>query len=291
MIDIYKDSVELYPNIIVYKNLFKDASKNYEVLKESTSGDEDRFFNYWSEWSRFGEYLNPTLLNSNLNVEFLNNVDLSTEKQNNQKTILVELIDNFNFVIKDYISRTNVEVDFKETVVDIHGNIVPRWKLYGPSIVKYHDYAKINPNTPLAMSYHSDFIREPITSPGYKFAITVLTYFNDDYEGGEIDFAIGKELYMYKPEIGDIVVFPSGHPNVLRKDGDVYLHGVLPAKNGHKYLSRMYLVRYEEGSSEWFENEEKFGKEVWASMQEDIMEKFRQKYPNKNEVRDGIRIR
>jgi len=235
MSNIYKDSVELYPNIIVYKNLFKDANKNYETLKESTEGNPDRFFNYWSQWSRFGEYLNPTLLDLDIKVEFINDVDVSTEKENNQKTVLVELINNFNFAIKDYISRTGVNVDFNETVVDTDGYVVPRWKMYGPSIVKYHDYSKVDPDTPLAMSYHSDYIREPITSPGYKFAITVLTYFNDDYDGGEIDFAIGKELYMYKPELGDIIVFPSGHPDILRKDGDVYLHGVLPAKNGHKY--------------------------------------------------------
>jgi len=291
MTELYKDLIELYPNIIVYKNLFKDANKNYEALKESTNEDPDRFFNYWSQWSRFGEYLNPTLLDSSLNVEFLDNVNVSTEKENNQKTVVVELINNFNFVIKDYISRTGVNVDFNETVVDMHGQTVPRWKLYGPSIVRYHDYSKVILDIPLAMSYHSDFIREPIVSPGYKFAITVLTYFNDDYDGGEIDFAIGKELYMYKPEIGDILVFPSGHPDVLRKDGDVYLHGVLPAKNGHKYLSRMYLVKYEEGDNEWFENETKFGKDVWASMQDDIMEEFRQKNPQKNKVIDGVRIK
>ena len=95
MSNIYKDSVELYPNIIVYKNLFKDANKNYETLKESTDGDSDRFFNYWSQWSQFGEYLNPTLLDSDIKIEFINDVDLSTEKQNNQKTVLVELLDNF----------------------------------------------------------------------------------------------------------------------------------------------------------------------------------------------------
>jgi len=45
------------------------------------------------------------------------------------------------------------------------------------------------------------------------------------------------------------------------------------------------------GHPEWFENEKKFGKDIWASMQDDIMEQFRQKYPNKNAVRDGIRIK
>jgi len=291
MTNIYKDSIELYPNIIVYKNLFKDANKNYETLKESTEGDSDRFFNYWSQWSQFGEYLNPTLLDSDIKIEFINDVDLSTKKQNNQKTVLVELLDNFNFVIRDYISRTGVDVDFNEKVINTEGHTVPRWERYGPSIVKYQDYSKTNTSVPLAMSYHSDFIRQPITSPGYKFAITVLTYFNDDYEGGEIDFAIGKDLYMYKPEMGDILVFPSGHPDILRKNGNVYLHGVLPAKNGNKYLSRMYLVKYEDGDPEWFENEKKFGKDVWASMQNDIMEKFRQEHPNKNEFADGIRIK
>jgi hypothetical protein len=133
----------------------------------------------------------------------------------------------------------------------------------------------------LAMTYHSDYIREPITSPGYKFAITALAYFNDNYEGGEIDFIVDGEAYMYKPEAGDFLVFPSGHPDVLTKNGSVYIHGVMPATGESKYLSRMYWMKYSIGDQEWFDKEEEFGSETWLEMQSDIMQKFRDDHPNK----------
>jgi hypothetical protein len=143
----------------------------------------------------------------------------------------------------------------------------------------------------MAMTYHSDFIREPIVSPGYKFALTTLAYFNDDYEDGQIDFCIGKELYAFKPKAGDFLMFPSGHPEVLSKDGNVYLHGVIAPKKTNKYLARMYWRRYSEGDQQWFDKEKEFGTEVWLSMQEQIMEEYRQQYPQRFEISEGVRIK
>lgn len=55
--------------------------------------------------------------------------------------------------------------------------------------------------------------------------ISFVYYLNDDYEGGEIEFQdyIGKP---YKPEAGDLVIFPSA---------PTYLHRVLPITSGTKY--------------------------------------------------------
>jgi hypothetical protein len=86
---------------------------------------------------------------------------------------------------------------------------------------------------------------------------------------------------MYKPEAGDFLVFPSGHPEVLKNGDSVYLHGVMPAYGANKYLSRMYWMKYSIGDAEWFEKEKEFGEDVWAAMQPDIMQKFRDENPNK----------
>jgi hypothetical protein len=86
---------------------------------------------------------------------------------------------------------------------------------------------------------------------------------------------------MYKPEAGDYLIFPSGHPDILTKEGQVYLHGVMPAKGEKKYISRMYWMKYEVGEDKWFEKEAEFGKDVWEKMQPDIMQKFRDANPNK----------
>jgi hypothetical protein len=161
------------------------------------------------------------------------------------------------------------------------------WQMTGPSIARY----RTDITDPIAMTYHSDYIREPIISPGYKFAITALVYFNDEYEGGEIDFIANGEAYKYKPEAGDFLVFPSGHPEVLRDGDNVYLHGVMPPLGANKYLSRMYWMKYSIGDPEWFEKEKEFGKEVWAAMQPDIMQKFRDDNPNKDNANKERRIK
>jgi hypothetical protein len=55
------ESTEIYPNIVVYKNLFKDISKSYKILTDSLIDSEDRLFSPWTQWSIFGDYLNPII--------------------------------------------------------------------------------------------------------------------------------------------------------------------------------------------------------------------------------------
>jgi hypothetical protein len=283
--------IEIYPKIFVYKNLFKDIGKTYNILKES-KGEEDGLFSPWSQWSRFGEYINPIFknYNDNLKLEHVEKVKTLTEKQEEHKQVLLEILNNFLTATEDYIAKNNVKFDKNKIISDIkdqNGNPVKEWEYTGPSIARY----KTNIEDPLAMTYHTDYIREPIVSPGYKFVITALTYFNDNYEGGEIDFIANGEAYMYKPEAGDIVIFPSGHPELLMSENSIYLHGVMPATQNSKYLSRMYWTKYSSGAPEWFENEEKFGKAKWQEMQEEIMQKFRDENPNKIDADKERRIR
>jgi hypothetical protein len=285
------DVIEIYPKIFVYKNLFKDINKTYNLLKES-EGEEDGLFSPWSQWSRFGEYINPIFrtYNDNLKIEHVKNVKTSTEKQEEHKKILLEILNNFLTATKDYIEKNNVEFNENKIIPDIkdqNGNPIKEWEYTGPSIARY----RTDFEDPLAMTYHTDYIREPIVTPGHKFAITALTYFNDDYEGGEIDFIANGEAYMYKPEAGDVLVFPSGHPELLMSENSIYLHGVMPAINNSKYLSRMYWTKYSPGDPEWFKNEEKFGKEKWQKMQEQIMEQFRNENPNRNNTDKERRIK
>ena len=270
--------IEIYPKIFVYKNLFKNIKKTYKLLKNST-GEEDGLFSPWTQWSNFGEYLNPTFMSHEhiLSVDSLKKIKTKTKKQELQRLAILELFNNFYLATEDYTLRNDIDLDQEKAVLSNDGTIMKEWQMNGPSIVRY----KTDITDPVAMSYHSDYIREPIISPGYKFAITALCYFNDDYEGGEIDFIVDGEAYMYKPEAGDFLLFPSGHPEILTKNNNIYIHGVMPAKGINKYLSRMYWMKYSAGDAEWFEKEKEFGKEVWAEMQLEIMRKFRNDNPNK----------
>jgi hypothetical protein len=281
--------VEIYPHILVYKNMFKDISKSYKVLTDSLVESDDRLFSPWTQWSIFGDYLNPIVPGFSMSDKFgnLKSLETSTQVQENQKNFSIEMMENFHLVTEDYIKRYNIDIDLNETSLDEYGQSIPTWRWTGGTIGKYHISSE---EEKVGMRYHSDYIREQGYAPGYKFVITCTIYFNDNYEGGEVDFAMGDKLVKYKPEAGDLLVFPSGHPDYLTEDGMPYLHGVMPSYNNNKFLSRMYWQKYQKGTDEWYEKEKEFGKDVWASMQPELEKAFRDKHPQRSVIENGVRI-
>jgi hypothetical protein len=284
------EAIEIYPNILVYKNMFKDISKSYKVLTDSLVESEDRLFNPWTEWSIFGEYLNPITPLFCMDGEHggLESIETKTEIEENQKQFGIEMMKNFHLVTQDYIKRYNLDVDLDLLSTDESGDLIATWRWTGGTIGKYHIS---NEEEKHGMRYHSDYMREQGAAPGYKFIITCTIYFNDDYEGGEIDFAMGDKLVKYKPEAGDLLVFPSGHPDYLTEDDKPYLHGVMPSYNKNKFLARMYWQKYQKGTDEWYEKEKEFGKDVWSSMQPKLNEQFRINNPQRNEIEGAVRIK
>lgn len=281
---------EIYPHILVYKNMFKDISHSYKILLDSLEDSEDRLFSPWTQWSIFGEYLNPIAPSFSMGEKYgnLNNIETKTEVEEQQKKFALEMMENFHLVTEDYIKRYNIDVDLDSVVTDDFGNPTSLWRWTGGTIGKYHIST---PDEEVGMRYHSDYIRETGDSPGYKFIITCTIYFNDDYEGGEVDFAMGDKLVKYKPQAGDLLVFPSGHPEYLTEDGKPYLHGVMPSYNKNKFLSRMYWQKYQKGTDEWYKNEEKYGKDIWYSMQPELHEKFRAENPQRSIIEGATRIK
>ncbi len=283
------DAVEIYPKILVYKNMFKDISKSYKVLLDSLNESEDRLFNPWSQWSIFGEYISPIAPEFQMSDKYGNfkNMQANTPVQEDQKNFGIEMMENFHLVTEDYIKRYNLDVDLNALSIDENGFDIPTWRWTGGTIGKYHIS---NANEKHGMRYHSDYQREREHAPGYKFVITCTIYFNDNYEGGEIDFAMGKKLVKYKPEAGDLLVFPSGHPDYLTEAGIPYLHAVMPSYNNHKFLSRMYWQKYEKGSDEWYAKEKEFGKEVWESMQPELDRIFYETHSQRDVIENGERL-
>lgn len=281
--------VEIYPNILVYKNLFKDISKSYKILTDSLLETEDRLFTPWSQWSIFGKYMTPIIPGFDPLDKFgnLKNIETKTQVQEDQKNFALEMIENFHLVTEDYIKRHGINVNLNETSLDEDGNTIPTWVWTGGTVGYYHISTS---DEEIGMRYHSDYQREKSSGPGYQFVITCTIYFNDDYEGGEIDFAMGEKLVKYKPEAGDLLVFPSGHPEYLTEEGKPYLHGVMPSYNKNKFLARMYWQKYQKGTEEWYAKEKEFGKEVWKQMQPELEEKFRKEHPQRAVIENGVRI-
>ena len=91
MSKINLEPIEIYPKIFVYKNLFKDISRSYKVLTDSLMEAEDRFFSPWTQWSIFGDYLNPIFPSFCMSEKYgnLKNADAITEVQKDQKDTMV----------------------------------------------------------------------------------------------------------------------------------------------------------------------------------------------------------
>lgn len=287
-------STEIYPYIVVYNNVFEDPERILQIVKNISQSEEPGIFEPWQKWYEYGQKIEEFGVKFN---KFSKDLEITEDKipknknQEDQRYFITELIKGFLLVNNDYIKRYNVDFDITEYVEnkDKENSNLPekiqRWSWTGPSLCLYHANMGVDEN--FSMNYHSDYIREPITSPGYKFTITTTTYLNDDYEDGGLDFISNNKLIGYKPKMGDFVVFPAGHPKILTEENHVYLHGVKKVLNKEKYFTRLYWMYYEQGSEEWFEQQDKYGREKWIGMQKEIMNNFR---PPSKDISKCVRI-
>jgi hypothetical protein len=114
-------------------------------------------------------------------------------------------------------------------------------------------------------------------------------YLNDDYRDGGLSFLTGdKRTIDYKPVAGDVLVFPSGHPDLLSQEGR-YLHAVKRIRDVDKYLVRCFYQIPFDGTPEWHANQERFGAEEWAKMEKERIENNRRyhDFQNKEENQEN----
>jgi hypothetical protein len=106
-----------------------------------------------------------------------------------------------------------------------------------------------------ALPFHTDYHYQTAHLSGTKPMLTVTMYFNDDYEGGDIEYRMfdkhfnhfrieGEKMirmdnnevipgFNYKPQAGDIIIFPSKLP---------YYHGVKKVTKGQKLFLRTFWM-------------------------------------------------
>jgi hypothetical protein len=248
------DIEQLHPKIWVFKNAFKQSQEMIDYF-ENTVPNEENELQEWKDWYVFGSHI-PIPHSRN---EF----DLYPSEE-----------EWFDKVVKDTknpYAREMCEVFYKTSsiyVKDIGINL-PNWKFDGTDIAKYYDNVGINDK--VAMAYHTDYERAKNTEPGSKFAVTVLFYLNGDYGAGEVCFRVFNEdcsaiieEIKYKPNKGDVVVFPSGDPRYTKMDN--IFHGVEQVSHGVKYLVRAYWKYVFEGEPEYWEEKAQYEDEVWNDM-------------------------
>lgn len=216
----------------------------------------------WHKWYLFGDKLD-LLGNGKAFDSFPTKEQWDSHVRTAAET--TRIVDELFFAItSDYISKT--------------GYTQPNWHHFPPSMCKYSFDFSVEESKDLIMHYHTDYQQERAEEPGFKFGLTCTMYLNSDYEGGEISFKVFEEdgtykRFDYKPQQGDVLVFPSGEP---------YYHGVKTVRNNYKYFLRAFWWWEFEGTAEWLENQRKHGEEQWAAM-----EKARWKA----EFRGGMHVR
>ena len=204
-------------------------------MKEHMTELQRKFFDHWkgkTPWQDHPEVINEGMKRSDRYIAM--KAAGATEK---------EIDKAFYETTKIYASHHNINYD--------------SWSFPNWGIAMYETNCGLNDE--LGMNYHTDFIQHEKDKPGSKFGITAVIYGNDDYEGGELCFKIFKDKnynqvdeLIYKPQEGDIVVFPSNEP---------YYHGTKIVTSGQKFIFRLYWKYYYSGSIIWKKMIEKYKKD------------------------------
>lgn len=275
---------EIYSKIFVYKNVFKDVKETLKVITNSEKNPENSALGGWHSWYTFGK-----------ETDMLDVSKCDTEQNKKEIDVWEEVIEVFYKTTDHYSKYFNVPIDREATVFDSKTNSdTELWRRMGPSICKYEPGGGIE-ESDLTMHYHTDYQKEREGMRGYKFAITCTMYLNDDYDGGGVDFFVDNKLFYYKPKAGDILVFPAGDPKYLSENNELYYHGVKKVTKSPKYFIRNHWTWFYDGDSDWKINEDLYGKEIWAEMEnariKEGIEKGEYTHVSEDQISLGERIR
>lgn len=263
----------IIPFVNLYKNVFDDVD---ELLESIKSFKTSNIFLEWEPWYELG---------TRTRMNFTGNYNL-TEDEVKHLEVYNTVNDTLIAGYKDYISEW-VHDDIIQKHINPNATYHDDWKyVFGEFASDWENFDKFSGSEgnegwlkgsveflrhdhqikglELAIGYHLDAFNSK-DAAGPKAIITGTIYLNDDYEGGEISFLneFDSTIVNYKPEKGDMIIFPSAKP---------FFHAAFPLKNKDKYLIRNFLLWYHSGSDRYKEGQAKFGKEQWEAMQEIIRE-------------------
>jgi hypothetical protein len=257
------DKTIIYPKVVVYNNLLQKTDKIVEMLKESKNATEDTYhLTPWVDWKPMGNLMVINDDNWSLGEE-------PNEEKKYQEDLLKEIYKAFSISTEDFFERYSSETGWPDFIKTFDRSY-PAWSSSRISFLRYdptnYNFDSHTGKPGLAMDYHTDTHEFNADAPGKKFVVTATMYLNDDYDGGEVSFLDEESgsVTDYKPKAGDVTVFPSGAP---------YYHGIKPIAGNERYLLRMFWYYYFEGTETWHENQNKYGKELWQSMENERISK------------------
>lgn len=265
----FDNKITIMPFVSLYKNVFQDVDSLFDIVKNF---QPSRLIAEWEPWYELGS--RTKIENTHLNELDENELRHKYLFETFNKAIwdaYNDYIDTWSDkeIINKYINKNKAyHQDWKY----VFGNFDVNWDDFKSSNSKWnmgaieflqHDHTKKS-HKDLAIGYHIDaFNHKDFAGP--KAILSSTVYLNDDYTGGHISFLneFTDEIINYKPQKGDLIVFPSGKP---------FFHAALPLENTNKYLVRNFMLWNYEGSEKYNNDISRFGKEQFDYMEEYIRE-------------------
>lgn len=222
---------KLDSEIFLYKNVLDNPKKFIQLLEELDAlTDTHSALRPWERWLASDDDGFSYGDRKSFNLEGLNNVP--EQYRDDAKYLINQVSDGLRTVASTFIQDRGLS---SELAIE-----------FFPGVMRYSPGA--------SMGAHFD-----AQGGDETLRYSIVLYLNDDYEGGEISFAVrdydlrdpefhkympnetlevaiaaGTVDYWYKPEAGAALVFPSTHP---------YNHQVHLLRSGSRYMSPGYILQ------------------------------------------------
>ena len=235
--DIQLDSQQLCDDVFLYPNALKNASPLLEMIKFLENSQERSIITSgWGPWGSYGKtafYYNN--LSSSLEEEITDRAfrdvgpDILSNDEMYKRTLFELLVANMLMglsqkIIHNFLNKNNFKV--------------PKNSFFTRVDLCKYTFQQDGLVDGLEMPFHNDYVTGDHYLSCDKFLVSCNTYFNNDFEGAEIVFYSNGKMIEYKPCAGDVIVFPSGHPDYV--SNSYCLHAVNRG-SGSRYISRYFL--------------------------------------------------
>lgn len=237
------EKVVVAPQIVIYKNIFKDSKQ----LIDSVNSD-NCIFGEWNQWFKQG-------YRKGYDDEYRPEIfETDSYEQIKQKFLIKKFLSIADFIRKDYFADYNQSNSIWPNFIKNWDEMLKDPKGYDVDIFKW-SFEKVSQTNfdinNIMMPYHVDDWEREDNFSYKKNIVTINIYLNNEYEGGEIcayDLNTNKS-YIYKPSAGDAVVMPSHSP---------FYHAVKYFKGADRYFIRTFFKYEYEGSGLYSSKEELF---------------------------------
>lgn len=205
-------------NVYYYIEVFEDPQKIIDSLNKIDSDSSTHTaITPWYNWLASNDSTNSFGQKKDLFYHNKDNVD--GKNADTVKWVIEEMRSGIEKICHSFV---------KDRELDINPNISP-----------FLDMCKYTPGGSLGVHYDGQ-------DGDRSLLYSIVMYFNDDCEGGEISFMIDREGkrrpgdslddpnidFWIKPKPGSALIFPSTYP---------YLHQSHPIVSGNKYMSTAFI--------------------------------------------------